>query len=144
MTALAEILLPSLLTVLLLGAIFSLVTGLGLLVNAQATLGFFARMNRWVITRVEQKAREEPVAPRPTALQVPRRRVVGSVFAIGGALAALLIGSSLNVPATALVSKSAPLAAMLVDVLRWFVLAGCVAALILGVALLFSPDIWAR
>ena len=147
MATLREVLVQSLLIVLLLGSFVGVATGVALVVQAQAALDFLRRMNRWVTNRIDQKAREEHPVGATRALSAPQRRVAGTAFTLGGAYAAILLASAPKIPAATLLQARGVLWAVylfLADVLRWVLVVGCTAAVVIGVLLLFFPAAWTR
>lgn len=147
MAALREVLVQSLLIVLILGSFAGVATGVALLVQAQAALAFLRRMNRWVNNRIDDKAREEHPVATTTALTAPQRRLAGTVFAVGGAYAAVMLLSTPKIPAVTLLQARGAvwtISFFLADVLRWILIVGCAAATVIGILLLFFPAAWAR
>lgn len=147
MAALREILVQSLLIVLLLGSAVGVVAGVALMAKAREALTFLRSMNRWVTSRMEARARQEHPVSGAVALTVSQRRIAGTVFAIGGAFAAILLASTPKIPATALLQARGALwslSFLLADVLRWVLVVGCTGSFVVGVLLLFFPGAWAR
>lgn len=142
-----EILVLSFALVLFVGALFSLAVAAGLAFRTRDTLAIFARMNRWVSTRLLLKPVE---IPRAVGNQVPvdsrRRWIAALVFALGGAYAAVVLAFSIDVAKVVWVvgvyGPLADVARILVDTIRWFLVAGCAAAVFLGVVLMFFPRAW--
>ncbi len=145
MATLREILIQSVLIVLLLGSAAGMAIGIALFVRREAALSSFAGLNRWVMSRIDVRAREEHPVNENSSLTPGRRRIAGAAFAIGGAFAASVLASMPKIPAAAaLQSRGALWAASFVvaDVVRWLLALGCVGAFVAGVMLLFFPDAW--
>jgi hypothetical protein len=147
MSALREIVVQSLLILLVLGSVGGVAVGVGLLIRTQAMLGFFARMNRWTLSRMDTKAREEHPVGGPSALSTPQRRIAGAVFLAGGAFSAAVLATMPKIPAAALLQARGGVWAISIvaaDALRWLLIVGCVFAAVAGIMLLFFPDAWRR
>jgi hypothetical protein len=142
-----QMLLQAFMTILFVGGLFGLAIGAGLLLNTAAMLQFFARMNRWVSTRRSMKPVE---IPRGMDNQVPadatRRWIAGAIFAAGGAYAGFVLGTRIDVMkviwAFGIEGQMLPIAAILMDTVRWFLVVGCAGAVLIGVLLLFFPGAW--
>jgi len=141
-----EMLLTSFVLVLFIGSLFSLAVGAGLLLRSDALLRFFAVMNRWVSTRLALKPLEVPRSIE-SSLTPSKRRWIGIIFIVAGTYAVLVLTLKVDVPKVVwLLSVSGPqagLAAILIDTLRWFLVTGCAAGVLLGVLLLAFPATWA-
>jgi len=146
MAMLREIVVQALLIALLLGSAAGVAVGIALVSRAQSTLAFFRRMNHWVTSRIDQKAREEHPVAGPASFSTPQRRLAGIVFALGGAFAVIALTSTPKIPATLLQARGALWTAslMLADVVRWILVIGCTGSVIVGILLLFFPQAWAR
>jgi hypothetical protein len=147
MTALREIAVQSLLILLLLGSVGGIAIGVGLAIRTQAMLGFFARMNRWVLSRIDSKAREERPVGGASTLSPPQRRIAGTVFVLGGAFSAAVLATMPKIPAAVLLQARGGLwstSMVVADALRWLLIVGCVFAAAAGIMLLFFPEAWRR
>lgn len=147
MADLREVLVQSVLILLLIGSVAGFVIGLALLVRSEPTLLFFRRVNRWVATGIDIKAREERPVAGSTAMTPTQRRVAGSVFTIAGGFSAAVLASMPAIPAAALLQARGPVWAfslLLSDFLRWFLAVGCTGAAIVGILLVFFPETWTR
>jgi hypothetical protein len=147
MNALREVLVQSLLLLLLIGSLGGVAIGIGLVIRTQAMLGFFGRMNRWVLSGMDTRAREEHPVEGPSAMSTPQRRIAGAVFVLGGAFSALVLATMPKIPAVALLQARGGLWTMsllLADGLRWLLTVGCVFAAVAGIMLLFFPGAWKR
>ena len=147
MTALREILVQSLLILLLLGSLGGIAVGVGLMVRTQAMLGFFARMNRWALSRIDAKAREEHPVGGASALSTSQRRIAGAMFVVGGAFSAAVLTTMPKIPAAAMLQARGALwsiSLLLADALRWLLIVGCIFATVAGIMLIFFPEAWRR
>jgi hypothetical protein len=119
--------------------------GVGLIVASARTLRFFDVMNRWISTRGAFRTLD---LPRSTEQFSHRnRRWVGGALIAGGLFAA--IGLAAGVDAAAVGAAFAKrgmglLATIIADTLRWFLIVGSVAGVLVGLMLAFSPDALAR
>ena len=142
-----QILLQSFVIFLLVGGLFGLAVGTGLVLRSGAMLKFFASMNRWISTRRHLKPIE---IPRGMDNQLPadpkRRWLAGAIFALGGAYAALVLATEVDVMKVALAfdvrGPLLPVSAILIDTVRWFIVAGCAGAVVIGALLIFFPGAW--
>jgi hypothetical protein len=147
MAALREVLVQSLLIVLLLGSFAGIAIGVGLVIRTHAMLAFFGRMNRWVLSRMDSKAREEHPVGGASTLTSPQRRIAGTAFVLGGAFSAAVLATMPKIPAAAMLQARGGLWTMsllLADALRWLLIVGCVFATVAGIMLIFFPDAWRR
>ena len=142
-----QILLHSFVVFLLVGGLFGLAVGAGLVWRSSATLRFFARMNRWISTRRSLKSVE---IPRGMDNQLPadpkRRWLAGTIFALGGAYAAVVLATEVDVAKVAWAfdvrGPLLPVSMILIDTMRWFLVAGCLGAVAIGGLLIFFPGVW--
>ncbi|HZQ71812.1 MAG TPA: hypothetical protein VFB08_02775 [Burkholderiales bacterium] len=146
MATLREVLVQSVLIVLLLGSLAGIGIGIVLVLRAQAALGLFARLNHWVMSRADLRAREEYPVREHSSLTGSQRRIAGAIFASGGAFAAVVLASMPKIPAAALLQARGGLWAasfVVADAVRWLLVLGCIGAFGAGVLLLFFPATWA-
>ena len=145
MTAIQEIIWLSLLLFLFVGSLTGLGLGLGLFLRSDATLRICKSMNQWVSSRAALKPVEIPRTVGANIPEARKRGVSGVVFVLGGLYASITL-AGVKTPGAALfgTGKWAVIYAILFDSLRWFVLAGCLAAIVIGVMLLFFPEAWRR
>lgn len=133
--------------VLFVGSLFSLAVGAGLIFRGDAMMRWFGVMNRWVSTRRALKSSEVPRTVGGGVSDRKRRWIAGVVFLVGGAYAAYILGLRINVLNVigmfAVYGTNASVALILVDTLRWILIVGCGAAVVLGVLLLAFPRAWA-
>ena len=144
MAALRDAILTAILLVLLVGSITGVIIGIGLAVRAEATLGFFRRVNRWGLTWLDVKAREERPVVAHAGLGLAQRRVAGSVFVAGGGFAAFALAISARIPGAFIAKAWGTLSLVLIEAVRWLLVVGCVFAVLVGILLLFFPDAWTR
>jgi len=147
MGTLSAIFVQSLLIVLLLGSLAGVAVGVGLLVRAERALVIFRRLNHWFLSDLDLKARRDPAVTARKMFEPRQRRFVGLIFLIGGCLGATLIASATahsESPIALIGGELSVISGILVEALRWFLLVGCVAALMMGVMLLFFPGAWVR
>lgn len=140
-----EWLFPAAVAFLLVGAAFAFVVGAGLVLRSGAMFRFFAAMNRWVSTREMMKSAER--ARDLDAILHRRRGALGATILAAAGLSLWMLLRHFDVEALAVALRhQAP--AELVEVaarsLKWFLVAGHVAALAAGVALLVAPAAFAR
>jgi hypothetical protein len=130
--ALEQLLFPTLLLFLLVGALGSLVLGATLALSPPPAIAFMHRMNRWVSTRRSLKPLE---IPREAGQLSPRAKLALGAFLVLGAGFSLyfLVDSRLGL------GRSASLAALAVETMRWVLVAGCALSFVLGLMLLFLP-----
>jgi hypothetical protein len=119
--------------------------GIGLIAASAPTLRFFHAMNRWISTRGALRPAE---VPRDTDRFSHRhRRWVGGALIAGGIFSA--IGLAFGVDAAAVGAAFARgdasrLVAIAAGTLRWFLIVGSAAGVVVGLILCFSPDGLAR
>ncbi len=119
-----------------------LAVGAGLIANSAAALRFFDRMNCWVSMRGATRSLEVPHDTRQAAQKyrywLAAIFVIGGIFALSGLLArydagAVLLALGLNGPR--------PGAAIwLIDAVRWILVVGNLAGIVVGLMLAFAPD----
>lgn len=147
MAALRDVFLTSMLIVLLVGSIAGMIIGVGLVVRADAMFRLFGRLNRWNLTWLDTKAREERPVATHASLGSTQRKMAGTVFILGGGFAAVMLAVTAKVPAI-LVAKAwgaASIASvLLVEAMRWLLVIGCAFAVFVGILLLFFPNVWNR
>jgi hypothetical protein len=143
--AIQEIVWLSLLLFLFLGSLAGLGLGIGLFVRTDSTLRLCRSMNKWVSSRAALKPVEIPRTVGANIPEAKKRVVAGVVFLLGGLYASVQL-AGVKSPGAILfgTTKWAVIYAILFDSLRWFVLIGCLAAVVIGVMLLFFPAAWRR
>ena len=146
----AEMLARTFMIVLFVGSLFGMAIGAGLLFRSEAMLRFFATMNRWVSTRRVLKPLEITHTlggqPAGQAAGTKQRWIVGILFAAGGAYAGYVLTTAVDAGKVVwlfgIYGTLAPAAFVLIDTVRWFIVAGCATAVVAGVMLLAFPDAW--
>lgn len=113
--------------------------GVGLIVSSARTLRFFQVMNRWISTRGAIRALD---IPRSTEQFSHRhRRWIGWALIAGGIFATFGLVTGINAAAVgAAFAKGdmVPLVAIVAGSLRWFLIIGSVAGVVIGIMLCFS------
>lgn len=126
--------------VVLVTASVGVAVGIGLIVSSVRTLRFFQVMNQWVSTRGAFRALD---VPRSTEQFSHRhRRWVGWALIGGGIFAAFGLLAGFDAAAVSAVfakGSTARVLAIVAATLRWFLLVGCVAGVVIGAMLCFSP-----
>lgn len=126
--------------VVLVFASVGFVVGIGLIISSAGTLRFFHVMNRWISTRGALKPIE---IPRDTdQFSHRRRRWVGGALIAGGIFSAIGLATGVNaaaVGATFAKGGMIPLVAIVAGTLKWFLIVGSVASVVVGLMLCFYP-----
>jgi len=126
----------------LLGGFVALAVGLGLFFRTQKTLRLFDSMNRWVSMRRTTRPLEMPRDTRPAVLR--HRRLIAAVFILGGAFALYGLIAQFDMKAVIYVYRldffKPSFATWVVDSARWILILGNIAAIVIGLALAFSPS----
>lgn len=142
---LERVLLPSLVLILLIGSLASIMFGLALVFRTAQALGFMRGMNRWVSTRRVLKELEVP-----RHVEEPHRvgRHWFALFLVaGGGFALYFLLARLEIPHTAVVLgvdlKRWFLAGLALQTMKWFLVAGSVLAVAVGILMLFLPRVLA-
>ncbi len=125
----------------LLGGFAVLAVGLGLFFRTGKTLQLFGRMNRWVSLRRATRPLEIMRDTRPAVLR--HRRWIAAAFILGGAFALYGLLAQFDARAVIYVYRldffKPSFATWAVDSARWILLVGNVIAIVIGLALAFSP-----
>ena len=136
-----QVLFQFFIAVVLVFATVGLAAGVGLIVASARTLRVFQVMNRWISTRGALKAME---IPRPTESFWHRhRRWIGWALIAGGIFA--MLGLLLAVNTTAFSTAAAKgdmriFVAIVAGTLKWFLIVGSAAGVVVGYLLCFSPN----
>jgi hypothetical protein len=132
-----QILVPTLMLCLLAGSLAGLAFGCALALKSGPTLQFIARMNRWVSTRETFRPLEavHDVDPAPDS---PYRRALGMLFIAGGLVTVYFLLTRLDV-ARAIDLKRAVIAALALQATKYFLVAGGLFALVIGLLMMFWP-----
>ena len=127
--------------VVLVFASIGFVVGMGLIFSSARTLRFLQGMNRWVSTRGAFMAMD---LPRSTEQFSHRnRRWVGCALIAGGIFSTFGLAAGVDAAAvgtTFAKGDMARLVAIVAGTLRWFLIVGSVAGVVVGGMLCFSPD----
>ncbi len=127
----------------LLGGVFLVAVGIGLMVNTTGTLRLFGRLNSWVSMRNATRPLEIPRDTRQVAQKY--RYWLAAIFVAGGIYA--LVGLVAQFDRSAVIAMfglkflRADFAAWLVDGFRWVLVAGNLTAIVIGIMLAFFPAI---
>lgn len=128
-------------TVVLVFASVGFVVGIGLIVSSARTLRFFQVVNRWVSTRGAFRALDAPHSTEQFSHR--HRRWVGWALIAGGVFATFGLVAGFNAAAVAAVFAKGDmgrLIAMVAEALRWFLIVGSVAGVVIGAMLCFFPE----
>lgn len=123
------------------GGLVGLAAGVSLIFFSDRTLGFFNSLNRWVSMRSASKPLE---IPRDTTHLAQKYRHWLAVFFVAGALFSIYIlatkfDARAAIFALNLESLRAPIAAWVVESVRWLLIAGNLTAVAVGILLGFFP-----
>jgi len=128
-------------TLALVFAVVGVAAGLGLIVSSARTLGFFQRMNRWISMRGALRAME---IPRDTErLSHRNARLVGWALIAGGIFAVLGLLLAVNTAAFSAAAAKGDariFLAIVAGTLKWFLIVGSAAGVVVGILLCFSPN----
>lgn len=128
-------------TVVLVFASVGFVVGIGLIVSSARTLRFFQVVNRWVSTRGAFRALDAPHSTEQFSHR--HRRWVGWALIAGGVFATFGLVAGFNAAAVAAVFAKGDmgrLIAMVAEALRWFLIVGSIAGVVIGAMLCFFPE----
>ena len=136
-----QVLFQFFITVVLVFASIGFVVGIGLIFSSARTLRFLQMMNRWVSTRGAFRAMDMPRSTEQFSHR--NRRWVGWALIAGGIFSTF--GLAVGVDAAAVGAAfakgdQARLVAIVAGTLRWFLIGGSVAGVVVGGMLCFSPD----
>jgi len=136
-----QLLVQFLIVLFLVVAVSGLAVGVGLIVSSQKIVQLFHGMNRWVSTRHVLKSVE---VPRDTDRLAHRyQRWVAGGFVLGGLIAIFGLAAGVDVRAisAALTDKRMmPVVSVAVDTVKWFLIVGSAAGVVIGGMLLFYPN----
>lgn len=139
-----RVIIPTLEFVFLAGGVAGATLGAALLVRSDATLSFMAASDRWISTRQALRPLEVPhdIEPGP-ALRKPWLGgflVLGSAFALYFLLARIDLATRASLIAGTDVKRWLT-SAMPLQVMKWFLVVGSAFALIVGLLMLFAPQL---
>jgi hypothetical protein len=144
--AFAQWLAESLAIFFLLGGFVVLAIGLGLFFSSERTLRLFGTLNRWVSMRRTTRPLEIVRDTRPAVLRYRRwiaaGCILGGVFALYGLFTHFDAKAVIYVYRLDLFKPS--FAAWVADSARWILILGNAAAIVVGIALAFSPGAVAK
>jgi hypothetical protein len=130
---------PTVVLALLVGGIAGMALGMGLVFRSEAALAFIARMNRWVSTRRLLKPLEIPRSVEPPSPS-GRRPLLAAFFVLGGALVVYVLTAHLQLPRVSPASGASRLLLIVaVDAIRWLLVAGAAAGVVLGLLMMLAP-----
>jgi uncharacterized protein YjeT (DUF2065 family) len=141
---LTQLLVSTVVAFLFVGSLLGFALGIGLVLRAGVMLPFIRFMNRWVSTRQALAPLERPLQLAPLASGA---RWFGAVLIALGAFAAAILLAKLDPGAVAglfKVDARTSLLGILLDAMRWLLVVGSLAAVVIGVMLLFFPQAWRR
>jgi len=141
---LTQLLFTSVVAFLFVGSLLGLALGIGLILRPGRTLAFIRLMNQWVSTGQALGGLERP---RQVAARAGGARWFGAVLIALGAFSTVILLARLDITALAglfLVDARSSLLGLLLEALRWFLVAGSLAAIATGVMLAFFPQAWRR
>lgn len=140
--AFREWMVQSIVLIFFIGGLVLLVIGVSLLVNSAATLRVFSGMNRWVSMRRATRPLEVMRDTRPLVLKY--RYLFAAVFVVGGifSLSGLItqFDHKAIIYALSLEFLRRDFAGWLLDSIRWVLIAGNVAGIVVGLLLALSPN----
>jgi hypothetical protein len=135
-----QILAPALKLLALSGSLAGVALGVCLIVRSEATLRYLRGMNRWVSSRRAMKSLEIPRNVERAAHRGGRG--IGIVVAAIGAYALVVLALQFDPGKLASVLGEHPrysIAAIVIDGVRWILVAGCATAVVAGLMLVFAP-----
>ena len=142
LTFLERVIVPTLVIFFLLGGVAGTAFGISLVARPAGAIAFMRSMNRWVSTR---RALKQAEIPRTVSLPSRRGRIGLALFLFFGGLFALwFLLLRLEIPRAASILgvdlKRWALTSIALQTMKWFLVAGSVLALAVGVLILFFPD----
>ena len=144
--AFAQWIAESLAIFFLLGGFVVFAVGLGLFFRSEGTLRLFGTLNRWVSMRRPTRPLEIARDTRPGVLKY--RRWIAAVCILGGAFALYGLFTHFDAGAVIYVYRldvfKPSFAGWVADSARWILIVGNAAAIVVGLALAFSPGAVAK
>jgi hypothetical protein len=140
-----QLLIPAVLWLFVLVAVAGIAVGIGLLVRGADTLRFLRGLNRWTSFRNQLKPLEEMHDISKTVYG--RRRWIGGALIAGGAYVVFMLAVQIQFASVIAIlsrDRSPVVVELLVESLRWFLVAGGVAAMVFGAMLAFSSESFRR
>ena len=136
-----QVLFQFFIAVVLVFASVGFIVGIGLIFSSARTLRFLQMMNRWVSTRGAFRAMDMPRSTEQFSHR--NRRWVGWALIAGGIFSTFGLAAGVDAAAvgtTFAKGDMARLVAIVAGTLRWFLIVGSVAGVVVGGMLCFSPD----
>jgi hypothetical protein len=136
-----QVLFQFFIAVVLVFASVGFVVGIGLIFSSAWTLRFLQVMNRWVSTRGAFRAMDMPRSTEQFSHR--NRRWVGWALIAGGIFSTFGLAAGVDAAAVGAAfakGDQARLVAIVAATLRWFLIVGSVAGVVVGGMLCFSPD----
>jgi uncharacterized protein YjeT (DUF2065 family) len=141
---LAQVLLTAALAFLFAVSLLGIAVGLGLLIKRAETMAFISLMNRWVSMRRTLEPLERPIH---LGAESTSRRWLAALLVAGGAYAAVVLIGAFDIERLSLALKIDPrrsAASLGLEALKWTLVIGGIAAVLVGLMLLFFPQAWRR
>lgn len=138
---LSHVVVQAMIVLFLIVAVSGLGVGIGLILSSQKTSQLFHRLNRWFSTRHALKAVEVPRETDRVAHKYQRWLAGG--FVLGGLIAIFGLVAAVDVVALSKIvaeKRAAAFVAVILDCVRWFLIVGSAAGVVVGAMLLFYPD----
>jgi hypothetical protein len=138
---LTEILITVAFWVCILAACTGIALGIGLNISTERTLRFLKATNRWVSMKKSLEPLEKPRDIDKAIFK--RRRTAGMVFILGGAYTVFMLLFVVEFPYVvyALSENANPIVvAILIEALKWFLIASGLLALFVGIMMLVSEN----
>ena len=136
-----QVLFQFFIAVVLVFASVGFIVGIGLIFSSARTLRFLQMMNRWVSTRGAFRAMDMPRSTEQFSHR--NRRWVGWALIAGGIFSTFGLAAGVDAAAVGAAfakGDQARLVAIVAGTLRWFLIVGSVAGVVVGGMLCFSPD----
>ena len=136
-----QVLFQFFIAVVLVFASVGFIVGIGLIFSSARTLRFLQMMNRWVSTRGAFRAMDMPRSTEQFSHR--NRRWVGWALIAGGIFSTFGLAAGVDAAAVGAAfakGDQARLVAIVAATLRWFLIVGSVAGVVVGGMLCFSPD----
>jgi hypothetical protein len=144
-SAMWHVLVQTLILVFLVVAVSGLGVGAALLTSSQKTSEVFHRLNRWISTRHALKAVE--ISRQTDGVAHQYQRWVAGGFVLGGLIAIFGLVAAVDVTAISKIvaqNRAVAFVAIILDCVRWFLIIGSGAGVVVGAMLLFYPDAEAK
>jgi hypothetical protein len=124
------------------GGLVGIAFGYGLFANSAGTLTFLSTLNRW--TSTQRAIKSDEILRNTTPIVQKYMRVFAAIFIVGGLYSLYGLVAQFNTEAinfSLKLSTVHPLTSgLLIDSARWILIAGNVAAVVVGFMMAFFPD----